>query len=129
MKKQAFPVLIAVTCVFVAFTAGFFFGSIRNSGTVQVSVSSTAPRHTETPTESTAAETEETRVITFPININTADLEELTALPGIGQVLGQRILDYRTENGSFETPEALLNVEGIGEGKLEDILDLIETGG
>ena len=86
----------------------------------------TAPSVT---TEPERAETEETRVISFPISINDADKESLMALPGIGEVLAQRILDYRDENGAFSAPEALLNVEGIGKKRLEEILDLITIGG
>ena len=63
------------------------------------------------------------------VNINTAGIEDLTALPGIGATLAQRIIDYREQNGPFSSPAALLNVEGIGEGTLETILDLITTGG
>ena len=46
------------------------------------------------------------------------------ALPGIGEVLAERILSYRTEYGNFATVEGLLNVEGIGEKRIEEILDL-----
>lgn len=63
------------------------------------------------------------------LNINTADLAQLSALPGIGQVLAQRIIDYRHTNGDFRSPADLLNIPGIGEKKLEAILDLITTGG
>ncbi len=63
------------------------------------------------------------------ININTATLEQLDTLPGIGPKLAQAIIDYRTEYGPFETPEDLLYVPGIGEKKLAAIIDLITTGG
>ena len=63
------------------------------------------------------------------ININTATLQQLQTLPGIGATLAQRILDYREEHGSFETVADLMNVSGIGEGRLNAILDYITTGG
>ena len=53
------------------------------------------------------------------VNINTADADELDALPGIGPVLAQAILDYRAEHGDFTAAEELLLVKGIGEAKLE----------
>lgn len=61
------------------------------------------------------------------VNINTADLGELDALPGIGPALAQRIIDYRQANGGFKTVEDLKNVSGIGEKKYNDIKDLIST--
>ena len=50
-------------------------------------------------------------------------------LPGIGPLLAGRIVAYREENGPFEIPGELMNVEGIGEKKLEEIWDYITTGG
>jgi competence protein ComEA len=50
-----------------------------------------------------------------PVNINTATLEELQTLPGIGPSVSKRILDYRQKNGAFKKPEDLMNVRGIGE--------------
>lgn len=61
------------------------------------------------------------------ININTATEEELTAVAGIGEVLAQRIVAYRQENGPFKTVEELENVKGIGPGLLEDIRELVCT--
>jgi len=59
------------------------------------------------------------------VNINTATMEDLKSLPGIGDVLAEAIIAYRTYNGSFERVEQLLEVTGIGEGRLKQIADLI----
>ena len=63
------------------------------------------------------------------VNINTATLEQLQTLPGIGPVLAQRIIDYREANGDFETVSQLTMVSGIGISKLEELLDYITVGG
>ena len=59
------------------------------------------------------------------ININTANLETLMTLPGIGQIIGQRIIDYRAEYGSFLSIEEIMNVSGIKESVYEQIKELI----
>lgn len=63
------------------------------------------------------------------VDINTAGLEELTALPGIGEARARAILDDREANGPYRYPEDLLRVRGVGEGVLSGILDQITTGG
>ena len=65
-------------------------------------------------------ETEEDRV-----NINTASASELDALPGIGPVLAQRIIDRRTEQGPFTSVEELLEVDGIGQATLDGLREFI----
>jgi len=57
------------------------------------------------------------------VNINTASISELEELPGIGEVIAQRIVDYRTQHGPFKTVRDLLKVEGIGDKKFESIED------
>ncbi len=49
------------------------------------------------------------------ININTAQLDELTELPRIGKKIGQRIIDFRKKHGKFKRIEDLMKVKGIGE--------------
>lgn len=57
------------------------------------------------------------------ININTASIEELTTLTGIGDVKAEAIINYRNEVGKFKTKEEILNVDGIGESLFEKIKD------
>ena len=55
------------------------------------------------------------------VNLNTATLDELETLPGIGPVLGQRIVDYRDQHGPFGAIEDLMNVSGIGDVRFADL--------
>jgi competence protein ComEA len=57
----------------------------------------------------------------FPINLNTATAEQLEAIPGIGPVLAQRIIEYRQTHGRFQSVDELLEVRGIGAKRLENM--------
>lgn len=63
------------------------------------------------------------------VDINTAGIEELETLPGIGPKLAERITAYREENGPFTTVEELCEVSGIGEKLLEKIRTRVIVGG
>jgi competence protein ComEA len=78
-------------------------------------------------TEAQAPQTKTTGVETKSekININTASIEDLDTLPGIGEVTAQKIIDYRTQKGRFKTVDEIKEVNGIGEAKFEKIKELI----
>ena len=59
------------------------------------------------------------------ININTADIDLLQTINGVGESLASKIIDYRKQNGKFESVEDLKNVSGIGDKKFEDIKDKV----
>lgn len=61
------------------------------------------------------------------ININTASLEELCSLPGIGETIAGRIISHREAYGPYPHPEAIMEVHGIGEKMYEEIKDKICT--
>ncbi|MFZ5916797.1 MAG: helix-hairpin-helix domain-containing protein [Chloroflexota bacterium] len=67
----------------------------------------------------------ETANLSGPINLNTATIEQLDALPGIGPAIAQRIVDYRQANGPFATPEDIMNVKGIGQATFEKLQNQI----
>ena len=61
------------------------------------------------------------------ININTATIEELDTLPGVGEATANKIVNHRSENGEFKTVEEIKNVNGIGDKKFENIKELMCT--
>ena len=121
MKKHSIYLLITIEVLLLALMLGFFLG--RNSADSPIQISKLPSATASPPAESS---TEETLGL---ININTADVEQLQQLPGIGEVLAQRIVDYREENGPFISISELTNVSGIGLDRLDQIMDYITLGG
>ncbi len=129
MKKGA-QVLLTLVVVFFALIIGIFIG--RNSTSGMVAISEVEILQTQSAEESSQTfKTDEnpTLVSDGKIDVNTASVSVLQTLPTIGQVLAQRIVDYRKENGDFTALEDLLLVEGIGEKRLEQIREYITLGG
>lgn len=64
-----------------------------------------------------------------PLDLNTATEEELDTLPGIGEELARRIVEYRETSGPFESVEEIMEVSGIGEAKFADLEGRITVNG
>lgn len=124
MKKAALCLILAAV-VFTAGLVGFYIGRNTSPDPVIVSRVPGNPSTISTQPTQTDGQTEPAG----PVNINTATAEQLQTLPGIGPVLAQRIIDYREENGPFETISELTMVSGIGISTLEELMDLITVGG
>lgn len=139
-QKPRWNWVITLAAVFLAFCLGFGVARwTQHTDGVTVRTARAVPAQTESalpsvpaasaPTEkSTAAPTEaatQPPTEPGPLDLNRATAQELTTLPGIGEVLAQRIVDYREAHGPFRSVEELIAVEGIGEGKLEKLRELV----
>ena len=115
MKKGSAILLMICTMSF-CLIVGIFWGRNMPTNYVQIPESDAV----------LAAET--LNPVDYRIDLNTATKAQLMELPGIGETLADRILEYRSSNGPFLTTKDLLNVSGIGEGKLKEIEERIKIG-
>lgn len=109
--------ILALTAAFLLFTVGYFLGGWGNDKPYRV--------ETQTVWTGEVGAGAEHNPQSRSVNINTATVQQLQGLPGIGQVRAQEIVADREKNGPFRIPEDLLRVSGIGEGTLNGILDYI----
>lgn len=72
---------------------------------------------------------EEKNKFSGAVDINSAGIEELKKIPGVGESTAKKIIDYREENGGFSTKEEIINVSGIGKKKFESMKDYITVQG
>lgn len=124
MKKGKATILTALV-LFICVSLGFFLG--RNTIRKPVFESSI-------PSAKAINNTlvhEDTSKTSSPgqININTASSQQLQMLPNIGEVLAERIIEYRESFGPFTNVEDLMLVEGIGEKRIEALREYVTIGG
>ena len=123
MKKANYAVL-ATFLIFICFLIGFFSGrvSTQNQVTAQSLTKSeeSAIINQVHPEQSTTS---------GKIHNISASVHQLQMLPNIGEVLAERIVEYRNQNGPFSTIDDLLWVNGIGEKTLDDLRQYITVGG
>lgn len=125
MKKPQFALLFT-TIVFCALVLGVYIG--RHQKDAYFRISSETPGATNQPSQEDSLPIQDEPASGL-IDINSATKEQLMTLPGIGEVLAQRILEYRSSHGPFRVADELLLIDGIGEGKLNNIRPYITVGG
>ncbi len=115
MKKSQW-IFIGITALFLCVALGVFVG--RRTAGVYIPLNDAATTATENNTQSDEI---------GKIDLNTATLQQLQLLPGVGPTIAQRILDYRSEVGGFENIEQIMEVKGIGEKTFEALKDYIKV--
>ena len=127
MTKSNIWVILLPILLSIALMLGMFLGRITAGHSIQLekedhSVAISGSDNTSSTVRPTVSPAEK-------ININTASAGKLATLPGIGTTLAKRIVEFREENGPFQSVDELLKVTGIGEQKLLNMIDFIYVGG
>ena len=114
---------ILITVIFVVSVAVAALRAHERSAAVTISSGlspNTEQLNAPTPAAQTPSASPELHV-----NINTAEAQELCLLPGIGETIAARIVDYRKAHGLFNNTDEIMNVSGIGAKKYEEIKSYI----
>lgn len=130
--KRIRPVLIGVSVFLCSCLTGcsLSFCGIGTPKEEFVFYCDTEPERTEKTEETEQKEQElpeEQQEADARVNINTAGVEELMTLKGVGESRAQAIIAWRTEQGSFEKPEDIMQISGIKEGVYSRIKDQIRV--
>lgn len=114
MKKPVI-ILISLTAAFILLLTGFFIGRIVTDGSVSIYTQKSFRNES----------IKKTGIKTPIVNINTANLDQLQDLPGIGPHTAESIIEYREENGPFKYKVEIMDVPGIGKSTYDEIKSLI----
>lgn len=125
VKNHGFAVITIIAAIAFTVAAAFVANALRPQeieNSFSVSSLKTPDAFVVAPESDTASPADSS---IEPININTASIPLLTCLPGIGEALATRIIEYREQHGAFSSVDELMNVSGIGEKKLEGLRDYV----
>ena len=122
LKRLAAFVIPALALLACGVMLGIFIMQTRTAGAI--SVQRAAPEEAAESTQTVAEEAVDATA-DDRLDLNTATAEDLQELPGIGEVIAQRIIDYRELCGRFLDPEQLMEVDGIGQAKYEKLRELV----
>ncbi len=130
MKNTPVVVLACLCLVLSSFLGGLYVGRNLRGEDIQTSVLSAATvvQGAESTQKASISSTATTVTASGKININTADLQTLMTLTGIGETYAQRIIDYREANGPFQNIADITKVAGIGTKRFEAIKNDITVG-
>ena len=125
MMYKAGKFTFLLVCLFLCSACGNKQETVFEAGTGQTEEILEEKAETILPESEQVSETEQTTKTQTLVNINTAGIDELMRLPGIGEVRASAIIEYRKSAGAFEMIEDIMNVKGIKTGIFNKINHLI----